>query len=772
MNFPAFGAVCFLVLAGPARGLADEGANLAKGTAYTYKPPALYELTRDESDATQLTDGRLAPDTMWGSRSTVGWIGNSPTIEIEIDLGAVKRVGGVCLRSARNMEAGVHFPRRVDVFTSSERGRYSWYGNLMEGQEAREGPYLARQFCSGAFESSARYVRLLIVAKGPFFFSDEVEVTAPTAPAKPAVIADPSHQAGGGPGREARVNGDDLLAFTLEHEALSRMTADLWARPLDGPGASQYKDALSHVMDELRSNSGSLGLERLAEINQELRQAVARERAARGNAFQVRHADPWRRATPFDAAPLSISSGEIDLPQGGHGAVALAIEHARDSPLRVSMTAEAPGARGDALRVKLLHAAMVTRADGVRQSDPLPPVANGRMGIPPGESRQLWIDLSAPNDAIGQYELRVRIETKIDGQPILRVMTIPIRVWALAAPPSATPSTVVWGYLNSNPIRGHWKSAGQDMIAHGVTTAVLPATDLPWPKSAAGASDGAIGDYRHYNDVMEALKGHGQYLFFFGYNSDSVIRTFGRRHEFMSDSWRSLFTDWIKEWSSRLLRSGIGYDAFAFYPVDEPHKGVEQETLIAVARLIKAADPNIRVYTTLNRPEALSDSMIEVVDIFQLNGSALSPTIIDRLKDRDRQVWAYATAGGGKAGDPTGFYRAQGWDAFNLGLTGFGFWAYADVGGTGTAWNDIDDEEPDYAVIYEGDPEFVSSKRWEAWREGCQDFTLLTTALAKARSEEERSVVRGLAIEGRAALGDVATLARIRRRLFELVNDR
>ena len=727
---------------------------------YVYSPPALYDLTRDEGDATQLTDGKLAPDPMWTSRQAVGWLAGAAPMEIEIDLHDVKPIGKVCLRSARRAEAEVSFPRRVDVFASTDREHYGWIGNLMAGQEAGEGPYLAKNFCSGVMRRDARYIRLLVATKGSYFFSDEVEVW-PSAEAGPAIV--------GNANRSAPLALSELKAFALEHEVVSRMAESLVQRPARETPPSAPTSGLRNVMRGLGDNSGTLGLERLASLEWEMWRAVRQERIASGHVLDVRLADPWRLATPIDAAPYSSAAEEIDMPQGGHAAIALAVEHAAEQPLRVSVTAETLSDKKDALRLSLFEVTMVTRADGVRQGDPLLPLSNGAFEVASGESRQLWIDVAAPSSATGRYAVHIRLEAVIGGRPVSRLLDIPVHVWEVAPPPLA-PSIVVWGYLDSPPIRGLAKAAAADMLAHGVTTAVLPAAALPWPKPGAPSTGDSIGDYRRFEEVMEALKGHRQYLFFLGFNSDSFIRTFGRQHPFLSDAWKVLFTNWIKEWSARLKQSGIGYDAFALYPVDEPQKGAEQEALVAVARLIKATDPRIRVYTTLVRPEVLSDAMLKVVDIFQLAAPALTPSVVSKLKESGKQVWAYAAVGGGKAGSPARFYRSQAWEAFALGVSGFGFWAYADVGQSGTAWNDTDDVRPDYAVIYEGHPGIISSKRWEAWREGVQDFALLSAALANARTEAERKAVNTLAAEGRHALGDSARFMQIRRKLFELAH--
>jgi hypothetical protein len=53
-----------------------------------------------------------------------------------------------------------------------------------------------------------------------------------------------------------------------------------------------------------------------------------------------------------------------------------------------------------------------------------------------------------------------------------------------------------------------------------------------------------------------------------------------------------------------------------------------------------------------------------------------------------------------------------------------GFWSYSDTNGS-SAWDDIDGRRPDWAVVYESDKGVVSSRRWEAFREGLEDYALL-----------------------------------------------
>jgi hypothetical protein len=152
--------------------LAETKKNLARGAKYTLSRPALYPLTHDENDLIKLADGELASGTMWMAHKTVGWHANAFPIGIEIDLSGDHDVGSICLRSARRKKADVSFPRRVDLFVSSDQKTYLWGGRMQPLAEAGDGDYLARDFCSKDESLSGRFVRLEVATQGEYFFSD------------------------------------------------------------------------------------------------------------------------------------------------------------------------------------------------------------------------------------------------------------------------------------------------------------------------------------------------------------------------------------------------------------------------------------------------------------------------------------------------------------------------------------------------------------------------------------------------------------------------
>jgi hypothetical protein len=730
-----------VALVSSATGASSTG-NIALGATVSFSQPPTYDLTADQDDSRQLTDGNVTAGTMWLSSEAVGWSSVSTPLSIDIDLGETKGIGRLCLNTARRAAAGVYFPLRVDVFVSTAPSAFAWAGRMTPLAEAGTGDYLAREFCSEHIGLLGRYVRLQVAVVEHHFFTDEITISGADDARSPL----------------AQVPAAGLRAFTLAHEAIARSLAELRAQLAADPKAPAELQSLASRLD---GSAGSLDQEALAKLDRELRRIAQEARSRRGVAVSAAFCDPWTLATPFDGRTYAGDPGVLEIGATWHATAAVAIEHAATGDVDVSVSAAVTGDGAKALTVALSRVEIVTRADGVRLGDALVPLVDGRLRVPRGETRQLWIDLAAGTVA-SELEATLVVEIRMDDGVHLRLER-PIRIFPQPRV-SAPPFTVVWGYLDWRPIEQRPREAALDMLAHGITTAVLPAGHaLPWPTGSAQPSGKTIGDYGSFDKVMKDLEGHDQYLFFLSFNPDSSYRN-QLGPDFMSPRWQQAFTAWIREWTQRLHKAGIGPDRYAFYPVDEPDTADDIETLTSIARLVKSVDPALRIYTTLFSPDALTDDLIGAVDVIQLNGPAISTEAIARLKARGKSVGSYATEGGGKGGDPDAFYRALGWDAFARGLDGFGFWAYADTGVTGSGWNDIDDVRPDFAVVYEGET-ILSSKRWEAWREGVQDNLLLRAASEGAADQAARDRVVELARQAETSGYGASALAAIRKRL-------
>lgn len=194
----------------------------------------------------------------------------------------------------------------------------------------------------------------------------------------------------------------------------------------------------------------------------------------------------------------------------------------------------------------------------------------------------------------------------------------------------------------------------------------------------------------------------------------------------------NFFSLWLKGWVEHLKKTGIGYDKFAMYPFDESLC----DEFYELAKLIKSIDPEIRIYaTSLGKGPADFMRFKDLIDIWCLSeGDSLRhPCWLKSIKSFGKEVWTGNARGPGKANEPYSYYRLMPWRAFKRGQTGAAFWTYVDYYKKGH-WDDTGCPAGDYGVVYgfciqsaidtlgEG---IVPSRRWEAWREGIEDYQYL-----------------------------------------------
>jgi hypothetical protein len=730
--------------------------NLALGKAYSFSRSPLYDLTRDDGDATQLTDGKVARDTIWTSKDSVGWHADAFPISIGVDLERRASIGTICIRTARRSAAGVEFPKRIDFFLSDDGTNFSWAGLVRAHEELGSGDYLVRDVCLRGINRDSRYVRVQVATKGGYFFSDEITVLASGRSAATALMR--------------RMPTQDLHRFAVEHEAVG-LTLDALRRRFNLDARTK---SMLQKLDVLKTklHGSNLDLTDLFLVDAEIRNLIRDGMIAVGETRIATRVDPWGSAGFFGSATLVSSDEAVDMPANGHAVVAFDLRHDRATPTTIRVSARVSGVvEATTLSVSSFRAVVVTRADGVRIADPLVPLQNESIVVGPGETVQVWFDIDggkAISASRGDVEFAFAVTSEGPGSK--QSVRVPLRL-RKTHPGASTPATVIWGYLADQLVRDKPVAAVADMFAHHIDTAVLPASDIPWPAQPIETLAGArsqLGNYQRFDRTMAHMAGHRRYLFFLAMPDSRTSPKFRSNFQPFTPEWNELFKAWIREWTADLLSKGLRHDDFAFYPVDEPHAGNESDALMAIATLIKAVDSNLKIYTTLHVPNVLNDSLLKVVDIFQLNGAALSAPVVSRLTAAGKEVWSYGTAGG-KAASPQ-YYRMQAWEAASLGLNGFGFWSYSDANSKGTAWDDLDGLRPDFAVIYDDPTRIISSKRWEAWREGWQDFMLLTGARKVVTTDAERTMVEAAISDGLASIDDLKRFADVRRKLFDFVD--
>lgn len=376
----------------------------------------------------------------------------------------------------------------------------------------------------------------------------------------------------------------------------------------------------------------------------------------------------------------------------------------------------------------------------VRQTtvpDALPQLNEARtLVVPPFETRQLWLTFKTKNLAPGDYFSRLTLFALGVENPA-RSVNLHLRVSPVRLPEKSRLSFYTWAHLGADAGNPQSQRKLADLLEHGTTVFGLSA---PVQAFEANGQPQPV-DWSAHDAWVRAYQGKGTMLV------ASFQYTIKTPAPMWSPDWEKAYQSAIGTYAAHLQSLGVDFRAWALYPVDEPWlTGMSNvKILYDCARLAKAVDSRIQVYCDpagMPTPEN-SQEMLPYVDIWM--------PMIDLLKRPDKsllefyqqdagaQVWAYEAPGPTKLLKPLGLYRLQPWLAFRYGLTGCGMWTYnfKDMWPT---------RQPapfhhSYSIIYEDGHSIVTSRRWEAYRDGVEDFNLLTLlreAIAAAPDSPQR----------------------------------
>ena len=247
-------------------------------------------------------------------------------------------------------------------------------------------------------------------------------------------------------------------------------------------------------------------------------------------------------------------------------------------------------------------------------------------------------------------------------------------------------------------------------------------TALPEAKyNAQGQLTGS--DYSKLDMVLGRLRGKDVVL---------LLQGFPALHgEVGSAGYQGDLKKFLAELVAHLAGAGLDTNHFALYPIDEPGgvgwSAVNQ--LVAFGKQVRAANPNVMLYEDGGGELPMFEAMATCMDIWvpSIYMLAEKTPLMDVVRKTGKMLWSYNCAYGYSR--PVGpnlknmniirDYRAAAPFAFRHGATGIGFWCY-NLGGD--PWGRIDME---YMLVYPGRTKPITSRRWEAVREGIEDYRIL-----------------------------------------------
>lgn len=365
--------------------------------------------------------------------------------------------------------------------------------------------------------------------------------------------------------------------------------------------------------------------------------------------------------------------------------------------------------------------------------------AIGSITVAPWQAAQLWIAVDATGLAPGAYTGAITLAPITPGVAAQQA-PLEVRVRSLALDGRSPLASCQWAYLDAAITADKMQQAADDLLAHLTTVFPFVGTATAPPKADAQGNLLAPLDFTAHDalfDLYHRPKGHLLYLTGSPRLSGAV--------EMFSPAWEKVCAAWLKGMAEHARALGLDYKDWAWYPIDEAGKK-EIPDLLRAAQFAKSVDPRIQVYydffqgpldVTLDDLKRLNP----YIDIWQPHRGIVEEAIpenvarMDFLRSTGKATWMYDTAGAAHALSPSGYYRSQGWLAWQKRITGVGFWTYNAT--ANDQWQAGNQQE--YLVIYQGS-EIVPSKRWEAYRDGIEDYWLLL--LLRQAGEQARAAGR------------------------------
>ena len=438
---------------------------------------------------------------------------------------------------------------------------------------------------------------------------------------------------------------------------------------------------------------------------------------------QVAGTNDWHRVRRTVRVPESPHyQVVIFAPSGGTGTVWLdAVSVVKGAKPSVEFAATAP---------RLAVADWQELRGGSVVADPLIPLNNaGRLDVAPGESRQVWLTLAARDLAPGQYECSIRVQplatVALEGAPPGKSIHVALDVQPLRVPTHADFAVYNWDYAYAEPYV-------RDLYEHKVNFFLVPSR-MPVPDFDAegnplGEMDFAALDQKIRLKLRYARQAGGELLFSYGIIRDFyqlVERKYG--WEYLDETWVKAFRWAYGQWIEHLKGLGLRYDEFCVQLWDEA-TGPQGKEAIQGGKLLRELDPNLRLVMDGVQTAEEVKAMDPYIDVWIPHLSALEkstsgPALVELYKSLGEPVYCYTCSTFMKALSPYIYHRLKPWQAARLGLDGVCYWDYNSW--RGDPWNDFDGPIADCGAIYNGAEGPVTSRRWEASREGIEDWQIM-----------------------------------------------
>lgn len=418
--------------------------------------------------------------------------------------------------------------------------------------------------------------------------------------------------------------------------------------------------------------------------------------------------------------PLQIQRTVV---AGGHEPVSIKLFNITDRTLQVRLLLPQLPA---GLAVTPLYSIPIPTSQGEEAWDALPEMDESAIiSIPSLTTREVWLDIQIGEVEPGQYALTAVFQA-LNGAGVMDALANPhgvpapetrvqmmLEVLPFTVAPSGAVRLCTW-----SPNQG---AELQDLLDHGNNVFTVPHGT---PQHDA-ASHFTQADFSRLDPILAGFKGHDVVALFSGFPS--------LEGEFGSVLYRQNLAEYLRHLVLYMQRQGFDLEHFALYPIDEPggHGWQYVNQLVAFGKMVREINPEIMIYMDGGGELPMFQAMAPVLDIWVpgIDMLAEDSPVMKVVRASGKKLWSYNCSYGYSR--PVGAnikntnllaeFRNAALYAFRHQATGIGYWCYNS--GAEDPWMR---NEFEYRLVYPGRSKPVTSRRWEAVREGLEDFRILT----------------------------------------------
>jgi hypothetical protein len=426
---------------------------------------------------------------------------------------------------------------------------------------------------------------------------------------------------------------------------------------------------------------------------------------------------------------------EISMLKNQFRSDAILLTNASGQTKTVTLQLQNPPAKAGAGWLKVDSVEWTDTYQGTPVADALVPLGSTQgkyqISVPAGFTRKLWLTVDSAKIPSGKYTSTLLVDkTKVPlrltvSKLAMQRPRMSLTMWDNSDSKSLA-SVASRGITPSN------KAAALAMMkSHFVDAPWADRPILPWPKAEDFDAQNKLQRPLDFSVLDQWMAEWPQARVFFVFVNVHENEAFGGAAP-GSDQFNARLGEYAGVLAAHMKAKGMKPAQLSLLLLDEPGgRGDWQDDLIATwAQPIKTGAPELGLNSdpVWRRPDLQKNQQaITLMDILIANtqtyyaGPQEVHDYFQQQRDGGRELWLYSATGPVRLFNPQTYYRGQAWRVFSIGGKGMGFWAFCDIGGAPTAWND-------YQIPTSFSPAFLdkttvyNSIHWDSVREGVEDF--------------------------------------------------